>query len=92
MKKPSHPENEDLRAEYKPTDFPSGLVRGKYAARVALGSNIVVLDPEISAAFPTSESVNAALSAVLRLTTAVAKSSVPSSGPRKSQVASSKGP
>jgi len=41
-------------------DFSKGE-RGKYADRYRAGTNIVRLDPEISEAFPTSESVNAAL-------------------------------
>lgn len=61
MKKPSPPAKDELRSEYKASDFPGGLVRGKYVSRIAAGSNIVVLDPEISAAFPTSASVNSAL-------------------------------
>jgi hypothetical protein len=55
-----------LRSEYTRSDFPSGLVRGKYAKRVAEGTNIVRLDPEIAAAFPTSEAVNEALGTVLK--------------------------
>lgn len=50
------PEDE-LRDSY---DF-SGGVRGKYAARYAEGSNVVVLEPDVAKKFPTSEAVNAAL-------------------------------
>jgi hypothetical protein len=57
---------EDMRAEYRKSDFPGGLVRGKYAARLAAGSQVVVLEPEIAAAFPDSRAVNAALGMVLR--------------------------
>lgn len=66
MKKGKSSRNDELRREYKRADFPRGLVRGKYAARVAARSNIVRLDPEIADAFPTSEAVNEALGAVLR--------------------------
>lgn len=48
---------ETMRAEY---DF-SGGVRGKYAKRFAAGSNVVVLEPDLAAAFPTPRAVNAAL-------------------------------
>jgi len=41
-------------------DFSSG-VRGKYAARYAQGTNVVVLDPEVAKVFPDSKSVNRAL-------------------------------
>lgn len=50
-------EGDDIRPEY---DF-SGGVRGKYAARYAAGTNVVVLDPDVAREFPTSEEVNKAL-------------------------------
>ena len=46
-----------MRAGY---DFRGG-VRGKYAARYAEGTNIVVLDPDVAEMFPTARAVNAAL-------------------------------
>ena len=52
---------DDLRDEY---DF-SGGVRGKYAARFAKGSNVVVLDPDVAAEFRTPQAVNDALRAEL---------------------------
>jgi len=51
------PETDDLLPEY---DF-SGGVRGKYAARMAEGTNIVVIAPDLAKLFPTSEAVNRAL-------------------------------
>ena len=53
----------EMREEY---DFSKG-VRGKYAARYAQGSNIVVLDPDIAEVFPDSESVNKALRAIAEI-------------------------
>lgn len=41
-----------------------GGVRGKYAERYAAGTNLVKLDPDVAAVFPTSESVNRALRAL----------------------------
>jgi len=67
MKKAKQTKNGDLRAGYKREDFPYGLVRGKYAARLTAKSNMVELDPEIRAAFPTSKAVNEALGGLLRL-------------------------
>jgi hypothetical protein len=52
-----------MRPEY---DF-SGGVRGKYADRYRQGTNVVLLDPEVAAAFPDSDSVNAALRALLAI-------------------------
>jgi hypothetical protein len=47
----------DIRPEY---DFTPG-VRGKYAERYARGTNVVVLEPDVAAAYPTAEAVNRAL-------------------------------
>jgi len=66
MKKASSTKD-TLRSEYKRTDFPDGLVRGKYAAHVAVASNITVLDQEVATAFPNSAAVNEALRAVLQI-------------------------
>jgi hypothetical protein len=49
--------DDDMRPEY---DF-SGAVRGKYYERFHRSSNVVLLDPDVSAAFPNSASVNQAL-------------------------------
>lgn len=40
-------------------------VRGKYLKNFVQGSNVVVLQPEIQKAFPTSEAVNKALPSLL---------------------------
>lgn len=61
MKKDKKPDKDELRAEYKRSDFPGGLVRGKYAKRMKESSNIVVLRPEVAKAFPNEEAVNNAL-------------------------------
>jgi hypothetical protein len=52
--------DDDLRPEY---DF-SGGIRGKYAARYARGTNVVVLEPDVAELYPDSESVNRALRAI----------------------------
>jgi len=61
---------EDMRPEY---DFASmkGGVRGKYVNRYRAGTNLVLLDPRLAAAFPTDAAVNQALRAVLSMTEAV---------------------
>jgi hypothetical protein len=66
MKQGKRSNGKELRREYRRSDYPRGFVRGKYASRLQAGSNIVRLDPEIASAFPTSEAVNEALSAVLK--------------------------
>jgi hypothetical protein len=67
MKKAKRTKSDDLRTGYAAGHFPKGVTRGKYAARFAKDSNIVRLDPEIHAAFPTSEAVNEALGGLLRV-------------------------
>jgi hypothetical protein len=51
-----------MRKEY---DF-RGAVVGKYAKRYAEGTNLVLLDPDMAAAFPDSKSVNEALRCLVR--------------------------
>jgi len=56
--------NQDLEDELHPEyDFSrmKGGVRGKYADRYRAGINLVLLDPEVAQAFPTSKAVNEAL-------------------------------
>ena len=61
MKKNKEPDKDELRAEYKRSDFLPGLVRGKYAKRMKESSNVIVLRPEVAQAFPNEEAVNNAL-------------------------------
>ena len=61
MKKDKESEKDELRPEYKRTDFPGGLVRGKYAKRMKESCNVIVLRPEVADAFPNEEAVNNAL-------------------------------
>lgn len=65
MKKGSRKTTDELRPEYKRSDFGT-LVRGKYAARVSEASNIVVLEPRVARAFPNDRAVNQALRGLLR--------------------------
>ena len=65
MKKASRKPVDELRPEYKRSDF-GALVRGKYAARVSESSNIAVLEPQVARAFPNDHAVNEALLKLLR--------------------------
>lgn len=60
------PLDDDLRDEYDQTVLKNG-VRGKYVQRLAAGSNIVRLAPDVAAAFPTEEAVNEALRLLLKI-------------------------
>jgi hypothetical protein len=67
MKKAKRAGSGGLRRSYRREDFPKGLVRGKYAARVKRSSHVVLLEPEIHAVFPTSKAVNKALAGLIRV-------------------------
>jgi hypothetical protein len=60
MKKAKRITADELRPEYKRSDF-GPLVRGEYVERLRKSSNVVVLDPEVAELFPNAEAVNAAL-------------------------------
>ena len=62
--------SDEMRPEYS-FDY-SKAVRGKYYKRILKeGSNVVVLEPDIAKAFPTSAAVNDALRVVLQAARAV---------------------
>lgn len=67
MKKVKQTNKDELRRQYKRSDFPKGLVRGKYAERLRESSNIVVLEPEVARAFPNQEAVNSALRSLIQI-------------------------
>lgn len=52
--------NDDLRSEYDLSQLKGG-VRGKYYKEATAGSNLVLIDPELTTVFPDTESVNRAL-------------------------------
>ncbi len=55
--------DDQMRNRY---DF-SGGVRGKYARRYAVGTNVVVLDPDVARLFPNGAAVNETLRAVAEI-------------------------
>jgi hypothetical protein len=67
MKKDKEPDKDELRPEYKRSDFSGGLVRGKYAKRIKEASNIIVLKPEVARVFPNEDAVNKALLSLIDL-------------------------
>ena len=70
MKKASKSSSNGMSPEY---DFASmkGGVRGKYVKRLRAGSNLVLLEPDVAAAFPSAAAVNQALRAALDVASAV---------------------
>ena len=61
-KTPSKSSRESIQNEF---DFSKG-VRGKYARRYALGTNVVVLEPDVAKVFSNSKAVNASLRKIIR--------------------------
>lgn len=72
MKKTSRKAVDELRRKYKRSDFPT-LVRGKYAARLARETNVVMLEPEVAKAFPNDRAVNEALRGLLEVADTTAR-------------------
>jgi hypothetical protein len=66
MKKVKNANGNEMRAEYKRSDFKK-LERGKFYKQVTARSNVVILQPEVAKAFPNSEIVNETLSSLLKL-------------------------
>jgi hypothetical protein len=65
MKRIESEKEDDLRPEYDFSQMKGG-VRGKYVERYREGTNLVLLDPDIAAAFPDAKAVNDALRLLLR--------------------------
>jgi hypothetical protein len=57
--------DDDLQPEYDFSKMKGG-VRGKYVERYREGTNLVLLDPDVAAAFPDAKAVNDALRLLLQ--------------------------
>lgn len=66
MKKPEIEEDE-LRPEYDLSQL-TGRTRGKYVERYRAGTNLVLLEPDVAAAFPDAKAVNEALRLLIKAT------------------------
>jgi hypothetical protein len=66
MKKVEKETTDELRPEYKRSDF-GEIIRGKYAGKIKEESNVVLLEPDVAQAFPNDEAVNKALRYLLKL-------------------------
>jgi hypothetical protein len=87
MKKDKTLVKDELRPEYKRSDFPGGLVRGKYAERLKESSNVVVLRPEVAQAFPNEEAVNNALLSLIEIAQKTMRPTGRSAGSAKKRAA-----
>ena len=60
MNKAEPEQDDEMRPEYDLSQL-KGRVRGKYVERYRAGTNLVLLDPDVAAAFPDAKAVNEAL-------------------------------
>lgn len=60
------PLDDELRPGYDETVLRDG-VRGKYTQRYREGTNLVLLAPDMAAAFPTEQAVNDALRLLMKV-------------------------
>ncbi len=58
--------HEEIRREYKREDLGKGM-RGKYFEDYKKGTNLVLLSPDVAAAFPDDVSVNDALRSLMKI-------------------------
>ena len=63
----SETEQDELRPEYDLSQL-KGRVRGKYVERYRAGTNLVLLEPDVAAAFPDAKAVNEALRRLIKAT------------------------
>jgi hypothetical protein len=67
MNKPEREtEDDELRPEYDLSEL-KGRTRGKYAERYREGTNIVLVEPDVAAAFPDAKAVNEALRLLMKV-------------------------
>ena len=66
MKKVDVPPEGEMRPEYRREDLGKG-VRGKYYKEYTKGTNLVLLSPDVAAAFPTADAVNEALRTLIKV-------------------------
>ncbi len=62
----SEMEEDELRPEYDLSQL-KGRVRGKYVERYRAGTNLVLLEPDVAAAFPDAKTVNEALRLLIKV-------------------------
>lgn len=60
-------DTDPLDRTFSPATLQGKGVRGKYFARVAKGTNLVRLSPEVARLFPSEEAVNNALLSLVEL-------------------------
>ena len=57
MKTSKRERHDELRLEYSITELAKGAARGKYSQHYQAGTNLLLLEPDVSKAFPDARSV-----------------------------------
>ncbi len=65
MKPKIEQQDDDMRPEYNRNDLKNG-VRGKYYHQYNQASNVIILEPDVAAAFPNARAVNRALRLLIK--------------------------
>jgi hypothetical protein len=66
MKEVESEMEDELRPEYDLSQL-KGRVRGKYVERYREGTNLILLEPDVAAAFPDAKTVNEALRLLIKV-------------------------
>ncbi len=74
MKKPN--DDYDLQEEYDLSQLPI-MPKGRYAPERRVGSNVILLEPDLVRAFPSDEAVNKALRLILQAAQIPERTDVP---------------
>ncbi len=65
-KKKTENTEDEMRPEYDLSEL-KGRVRGKYVERYRQGTNLILLESDVQAAFPDAKSVNEALRMLIKV-------------------------
>ena len=84
MRKPSDPNDYELRGEYDLAKM-TIVAKGRYAPERRAGKNVVLLAPDVVRAFPTDDSVNEALRLVMQMARIPSKRKAKAAGTRKAK-------
>lgn len=90
MRKPSDPNDYELRDEYDLAKM-TIVAKGRYAPERRAGKNVVLLAPDVVRAFPTDDSVNEALRLVMQMARIPGKRKTKTAGASKAKARTTTG-
>ena len=90
MRKPSDPNDYELRDEYDLAKM-TIVAKGRYAPERRAGKNVVLLSPDVAREFPTDDSVNEALRLVMQMARIPGKRRAKTAGASKAKARTTTG-